>query len=243
MKNKMLLFAGFCLVAAGLLTGCNTATSGSGAGNRPLVAEELAPNADSYSLQKVAILDAANPTGKKEARQGERFMYAALAQSEKYFFTKSSSFARDAGRSGVEAEYDRLIEAWEKRRTLNKADVISVCEKAGYDAILTYEISRWDEEKVDQHQEGTSTSTVGYRIDLFASDGTRLWSGKSSKVEHSLPYNPDMHVKSTQSGEAVFDEGAIPLPPPIEPVAQTLATEIVSKLPVFGGAQKVKETP
>jgi len=75
---------------------------------------------------------------------------------------------------------------------------------------------------------------------MFAPDGTLLWSGRGQKVAKSQPYNPDLAVSATQTGQAVYDEGRVPNPPEILPVAQEVAAEIVKSMPDLSHKQDGK---
>jgi|GEM_PF-3439237 len=232
MKSRLLwgVVLGTAVSSLGIVTGCQP--SGKGAvGKRPLVAVDLAPNSGDYTINKVGILTYRNGTDNEKAREMTRFVIAALVRSGKYQFTKSGSLERDARRSDAAGEFDRLVDVWEHRRTLNKADVASLCKKTGYDALIVYEITEWAQEKLDVTQEGTSNTTVGLRMELWADDGTRIWNASGMKVERSPSYNPEINVRSTQNGQAVRNEGLVPDPPLIEPVAQEVADDVVKTLP------------
>lgn len=223
-----LIFVVIVLVV-GILPGCQTASSPTG--KRPAVAVDLAPNLDSFKVEKVAVLGFVNTTGQDRANLMERYVDAALAQSAPYQIVKQSSFMRDAERHQMSADFGRTLEVWQKVRALTRADVEGLLDAAGCDAMLGWEVTHWKEEKIDSYQEGTSKTTVGLKMVLYAKDGTLLWSGSGLKTAESLPYNPELHTRSTVSGEAVQDKGAVPEPPKIEPVAQQLAEEVVATMP------------
>jgi len=228
---------GAALAAALVLTGiagCKTAGTGGSAG-KPVVAVDVAPNASTYTIQKIAILGYANTSGKSEATQAARYVDAALAQAGMYNVTRSGGFSQDAERTGAGDKYKKCLTAWEKTRKLDAGDLGPLCEATGFDAVVAWEVSQWKEEKLDVTQEGTSNTTVEMRIEMVAPDGTLLWSGRGMKVARSQSYNPELAVSSTQSGQAIYSESMVPDPPQILPVAQEVVDEIVKTLPDLSG--------
>jgi len=231
MKSQIpvLVVAGLCAVAG--LTGCQSGARSGGTGARAAVAVDIAADVDDYTVDRVGVLSFSNTTGVQKADVARRYVYAALAQADRFFLTKEETVARHVQRSGAGPEYERLLGVWGKRRIISAPDLTEVCRAAGFDAMLTIEVSKWAEEKIDRFQEGSSTTSVELKMHLYAADGTLLWSGSSMKVGRSQPYNPEMHMRATQDGEAVLDESRIPDPPPIEPLAQELAREIAATIP------------
>lgn len=213
------------------LAGCQSASSP--AGKRPLVATELAANLAGYSVKKVAMLEMVNSSGEAKALQIVPFVYAALQEAGLVQFAKPDAYVRDAERSGVGAELKKAQTVWDKTRALTRADVEPLLTATGHDALLAYEVTHWQEDKVGLTQEGTSKTQVGLKMAMYAPDGTLLWKGSSLKLAESVPYNPSLNVKATEQGEAIYDESRVPLPPPILPVAQVLASEVVATMPAI----------
>jgi len=231
------------LAAAVPLAGCQKKTTGGAAGDLPVVTTDVDPIFEEYDIQTVGVLNIANTSNNRDAVDLKKMMEIALLQSGKYKFDKSDRFAKDAARLGVEAGHKRLQHSWEQALTLDDINLKAVCEATGVDAVLAYEVSQWDEQKVDMYQEGTSKTSVRLRIVIFAADGTLLWSKKRQMVKESNYYNPDLYTRSTQSGEAIYDESKVPPAPPIKPVAQELVTEMVDTIPKVSPAEEPAEEP
>jgi hypothetical protein len=223
--------------------GCKTAGTGGGSSGVPNVAVTLAPNADAYAIQKVAVLGYANTSGKDKASQAARYVDASLAQANTYQVARAGSFLLDAERSQVADRHKHMLAAWEKARKLDAGDLGPVCEATGFDAVIAWEVSQWKEEKLEVTQEGSSATTVEILMEMYAPDGTLLWSSRGKKVANSIPYNPDLAVSATQTGEAVYDRGMVPEPPPILPVAQELIEEIVKSMPDLRPKPDAKPSP
>ena len=226
------------LGTAVLAAGCQKQSAGSKAGDRPLVNTEITADLDAYTINKVGILEMANTSSAKneEVAPMENIVLGALQQTGKYVFLSEGAFSRDAGRGGAQEWMDKLNRGWVGSLTVDPPDVAKVAAATGVDAVLCYELAKWRREKVDVYDEGTSKTTVQLRMRLYAADGTLLWSAGSQKVKESPYYNAELYVKSTQSGQAVYDESKVPDAPPIEPVAIELAAEVAAQLPKAGGA-------
>lgn len=228
MKRMMLAAA---LVAFIALPGCQSASGKSESGR---VATELAPNLADYNINNVAILGYVNTTGDTQANEMATTMVQALYQTQKYHFATADEFANDAKRDGMETEYDRMVEAWEKKRTVDEEIVSKVLERTDYDAVIGLEITKWEEVKLDPNQEGTSDTSVGIRATMYAADGTLLWSASRLKTEHSVSYLPSYNTRATTSGEArTTSRAAVPDPPDIHKVAVTVADEVAATLPLI----------
>lgn len=231
MRTYRLVLPVLCLVLA---AGCK-ASSGGGQGSE--VKAELAPNLENYQVTRVAILGIANTTGDVEAEQMSDYVVQALVSSGMYSFADPQTFERDARRLELGADYERLQRTWQKKRVLDEPVMERVLEATGYDAMVGMEVTRWEEVKLDPSQEGTSDTSVGLEVMMFALDGTILWSAGEDRTEHSRPYLPSFNTRSTGSGEATTTAAsAVPDPPPIEDVARDVASEVVSTLPAIGGA-------
>lgn len=225
---------GMVLIAAVSLVWGGCQASSGGAGNASGVKVEIAPDLSPYQIHKVAILDFVNQTGDPDANQLADDVTRALFQSGKYQFTTRSSFSDDAKRVGEEKDYKRCLETWRKRRVMDEEPLSRLLQATGKDAVIAMECNKWSEEKLSPTQEGTSNSSVGLKVALFASDGTLLWSGSQLKVEKSVPYFPDFNTRATTTGEArTTSARAVPDPPAIEKVAVKAAEEVVAKLPVI----------
>ena len=193
---------------------------------------QLAPNLADYHVQNVAILGLANTTGDEEADEMAVHLVHALSQTGMYHLTTSEQFARDAKRTGVEAEHARMLSTWLKKRKTDELVVKKVLTATGFDAVIAMEVNRWEEKTLDPMNEGTSDTTVGVFLQMIALDGVMLWSAKESVTEHSRPYLPEFNLRSTGSGQAVNTaRGAAPEPPEIKKVARELAEIVIATLP------------
>ncbi len=227
---KRLLWTAAAITVAALV-GCQASTGG---GKGVKVKSELAPAAASYNIQKVAILSLANTTGDPQADQIVNYLTRALYDGKKYQFTTIEELAADARRNGLGDDYDRMVNNWRRARTVEAVTAEKVIKKLGYDAVLGMEVNKWEEVKLDPSQEGTSNTSVGVELDLYANDGTLLWTGSNLKVEKSVSYNPEYNVRATQEGQArTTSAGAVPDPPKVEKVAVGAAQEIADAMPVI----------
>ena len=224
--------------------GCQASSGGAGEGAKVRV--DVAPNLSDYDVHKVAILGFVNLTGDPKADRLADDVTRALFQSGKYQFTTAGNFAADAKRVGEQSDYDRCMETWRKRRVMDGEKLTRLLEATGQDALLAIEINKWSEEKIGPNQEGTSNTSVGLKLKLFAPDGTVLWSASQLKVKKSPPYFPDFNTRATIGGEArTTSAGAVPDPPPIEKVAVETANEVVEQLPLIrkGAAADTSKAP
>ena len=110
--------------------------------------------------------------------------------------------------------------------------------------VIAAEVSRWEEVAIDPLQEGTSDTSVGVLVEMYARDGTLLWSAKESITEHSRPYLPDFNLRGTESGRAVTtSRGAVPEPPEVKKVAEKLAEVVMSTIPNVKQKDREKVVP
>jgi hypothetical protein len=223
----------FVLMIAALvaLGGCK-ASSGKSKGTR--VATELAPNLDDYHVETVAALGFVNNTGDPEADEMATLMIQALYQAGVYHFVVKEDFERDAKRVGMGEDFDRMVRTWRKKLTVDEKIVERILAATEYDAVIGMEITKWEEVKLQAHQEGTSDTSVGVHLHMYGPDGTLLWSASDLKTEHSITYLPSFNTRATGSGEAVTTSaGAVPDPPPIRKVATEIAQNIAATMPVI----------
>ncbi len=223
------------LIAMSALAGCQ-ASSGGGANNK--VTTELAPNIEEYTVRKVGILGYTNLTGDKDAEQLVGYVTRALYDTGKYQFFGLDEVERSVARRGLEDDYDRCLETWKKVRTLDPDRLQRLLKALEYDAVVGIEIDKWSEVQIDPSQEGTSDTTVGLKVEMFAPDGTVLWSASQQKIAKSAPYYPSFNTRATAAGEArTTSTGAVPDAPPIEKVAIDAANEVAATLPDIGGGE------
>jgi len=233
------LFFGI-IVASIAFAGCK-ASSGGGS-NAARVALEIAPNIDDYHVENVAVLTLTNNTGDKEADEMSTYMTQALYETGIYHFVTAQSFARDAKRSGVEAEHARMVSTWRKKRTADGLIVRTVLAATGYDAVVAYEVTKWEEVELQPDQEGTADTSVGIVVKMYGADGELLWGASDLVTKESIEYLPSYNTRSTVSGEArTTSSGAIPDPPPIEGVAAELARNVASTMPTIKGKDKTDD--
>lgn len=212
-------------------TGCRATNRGSEAAR---VATELAENIDQYHIERVAILGFSNTTGEKKADEMAEFVTTALLQSRKYRFDMADNFERDVRLIDMGSDHDRMMSTWRKKQTVDENVVQRVLTATGHDALLAMEITKWERVKLQPTQEGTSDTSVGVRIDLYAADGTLLWAASDLKTAHSPPYLPGFNIRATESGMArTTSENAVPDPPPIKKIAIEVAQNIVSQMPTI----------
>jgi hypothetical protein len=221
-----------CLV---FLVGCKASQGG---GQGASIKADLAPNLGDYQVTRVAILGIANTAGDEEALQIADYVVQALMTTGMYQFATPEDFERDAKRLAVSEDYERLLRTWQKKRLLDEPVMERVLEKTGYDALIAMEVTRWEEVKLEPSQEGTSDTSVGLDVSMFAIDGTPLWSASDDRTVESRPYLPSFNTRATSSGEAATTAtSAVPDPPPIEQVAREVANDVVATLPRIGGEE------
>lgn len=229
MRTKLSI-ALLMLAVGVVLAGCQ-ASQGGGGGK---VATQLAANLDDFDIHRVAILGFANNAGDPEANEMGDTMIRAIYATETYQFINSSTFAMDAKRVGVEDAYDRMMSTWMKKHTVDRLVAEKVLGATGYDAVIGIEITKWEEVKLEPTQEGTSDTSVGVRVNMFAADGTLLWSASDLRTEHSTTYLPRYNISATQSGESrTTNLSAVPDPPEIRKVAMKVAQAVAATLPVI----------
>jgi hypothetical protein len=225
------------LFLAGALAG-----SAAGVQAKPKVKSEVAKNVADYTVQKVAVLGAANTTGVHEADQMGTWMVQALAETEHCYIAPAERFALDAKRMDMEADYDRLLSTWEKKRTVDEEVLKKVLAATGYDALIGIEINDWKQMKLDPTQEGTSDTNIGVLVRMYAADGTVLWWASEKRTAHSPPYLPGFNLRSTGSGETrATSAGAVPEPPPYAQVGPDVAQNVASTFPDFKKMAKARE--
>lgn len=223
--------AGLMLATVGIwLAGCQASQGGGDS----KVATQLAENLDEYDIHRVAILGYANNAGDPEASEMGDIMIRALYATEAYQFINSTTFALDAKRLGVQDAHARMESTWQKKHTVDRLVAEKVLGATGYDAVLAIEVTKWEEVKLEPTQEGTSDTSVGVRVSMFAADGTLLWNASDLRTEHSTTYLPSYNISSTQAGEArTTNAAAVPDPPEIRTVAIKVAEAVAAELPVI----------
>jgi hypothetical protein len=223
-------------VLALAVPGCKTATTRGG--DQARVKTEIADNLGSFTVDNVAVLGLCNTTGDDEAELMSGYVMEALSEAGKLHLISAARFGEDAARRGAGEDYDRLLRTWQKTNKMDARVVQHVLAATGYDAVLGMVVTRWEEVKIDAAQEGTSDTSVGLALKLFAADGTQLWSASDIHTEHSIAYLPSYNTKSTVGGRAVTtSQSAVPDPPPVEKVAMEMARNVVSTMPDFKASE------
>ena len=214
------------------LVGCKASTGGNvGKGS---FRTETAENAVAYTVNRVALLDAVNTSGDTDGDEMVEYLVRALHASGKYQFASAAEFARDAARAGVEADHDRLAQTWKQRRTVEPRLAEGVLTATSYDALLALEVTHWEELQIQATQEGSSSTTVGIRVRMYAADGTLLWTGSDRRTVDSAPYLPEFNQRATATGQIrTTSSAAVPEPPRVETVAPLVAEELAAAMPVI----------
>jgi hypothetical protein len=218
-----------------VVAGCNSATtSGS---DKARVKTEIADNISDFKVESVAILGLCNTTGVDEAEAMATYVTQALNESGQVHVVTAARFGQDAARTDAKDDYERLLRTWQKTNKMDARVVQHVLSATGYDAVLGMVVTKWEEVKIDATQEGTSDTSVGLALKMFAADGTPLWSASDLKTEHSIAYLPSYNTKSTVGGRAMTTApGGVPDPPPVEKVAMEMARTVISTMPQFKAA-------
>jgi hypothetical protein len=225
----IVLALGAALAAPG---GCKSATTRGS--DQARVKTEIADNLSDFKVEEVAVLGLSNTTGDEEAELMSRYVMEALHEAGQFHVVPAPRLGQDAERTGVGEDYKRLFSTWQKTNRMDARIVQHVLGATGYDAVLGIVVTKWEEVKIDATQEGTSDTSVGLVLKLFAADGTLLWSASDLKTEHSIAYLPSYNTKSTMGGRAVTTApGGVPDPPPVEKVALEMARNVVSTMPEF----------
>ena len=200
------------------------------------MATEVATNLDDYNVETVAVLAFANTTGDPKADEMGVYLIQSFYGRELYHFIVSKDFLNDATRVGMEADHARLVRTWQKKRTIDENVVERLLAATGYDALIAADVSKWEEVKLQPDQEGTSDTTVGVAVKMYAKDGTLLWSASELQTEESIGYLPSYNTRATEGGRAVTtSQGAVPDPPPIHLVAQKVAEDLAREMPTVKG--------
>ncbi len=221
--------------AALLLAGCQASSGGGSAGVKVKV--DLAPNAQDYQVQQVAVLTFTNTSGNPDADVMYNYILQAMGANTKYVISTVEMFESEVRQAGVQEDYSRVAESWRKRRLIDAAPLGKLLDATGNDAVLCMDVSKWERLKLEPTQEGTSNTTVGLTVEMYAPDATLLWAANHTKLAKSPPYNPDFNVRSTMSGEArTTSTSSVPDPPLIEKVAIEAANEAVATMPNLTGS-------
>jgi hypothetical protein len=221
------------LVTALGMVGCKSTTSG---GEGAKVATEVAPNLEDYNVETVAVLAFANTTGDPKADEMAVYLVQSFYGRELYHFISSADFLNDATRVNMAEDHARLVRTWQKKRTIDENVVERLLAATGYDAMIAADVSKWEEVKLQANQEGTSDTTVGAGVKMYAKDGTLLWEASELQTEESVAYLPSFNTRATESGRAVTtSQGAVPDPPPIHQVAKRVAADLAKEMPAVKG--------
>jgi hypothetical protein len=205
------------------------------------VKTETADNIKDFSVNEVAVLALCNTTGDEKADAMSVYVLEALHEAKQFHVVTPAQFGHDAKRTEVQEDYDRLLRTWQKTNKVDERVLQHVLSATGYDAVLGMAVTKWEEVKIDASQEGTSDTSVGLVLKLFAADGTLLWSASDIKTEHSIAYLPGFNTKSTVGGRAVTtSRSAVPDPPHAEKVAMDLVHDVVATMPKFKKSEAKK---
>lgn len=205
------------------------------------VKAEVADTIKNYDVKEVAVLGLCNTTGNEKADAMSVYVLEALHDTKQFHVVTPAQFQHDAKRTGVQEDYDRLLRTWQKMNKVDERVAQHVLSATGYDAVLGMTVTKWEEVKIDASQEGTSDTSVGLVLKLFAADGTLLWSASDIKTEHSIAYLPSFNTRSTMSGRAVTtSQGAVPDPPHAEKVAMDVVQDVVDTMPKFKKSEAKK---
>jgi hypothetical protein len=195
---------------------------------------EKIKNIKDYTIETIAMLDVSYTIDDEYIENMVVYTTQALFESEKYHFITIDTFELDCKRLEVLEDRETLLELWAKRGELDEDLVKKVLEVTGYDAIIVGDITHWEQMKLQPSQEGSSTTTVGLNLMLYAADGKRIWAGKYQERFESPPYYPSFNTRSDPSGiNRTTSQAAIPEPPRYEKVAPKVAEKVVKKLPVL----------
>ncbi len=223
------------MVAAALVVAGCQASSG-GAGKTANVKVDLAPNLDAYTVQQLAVFTFTNTSGNPDAELMYNAILQAMGSRTKYAIMTVEEFGFVAKRVGVEADLERVVGGWRNRRLIDQGPLGNILKATDADAAVFMDVKKWESVKLDPNQEGTSNTTVGLTVEMYAPDGTLLWAANHTKLVKSASYNPDFNVRSTIAGEArMTSAGAVPDPPKIEKVAVEAAEEAVATMPNLTG--------
>lgn len=164
-----------------------------------------------------------------------RAMWTFYAR-ELYHFISSADFLNDATRVNMAEDHARLVRTWQKKRTIDENVVERLLDATGYDALIAADVSKWEEVKLQPDQEGTSDTTVGVGVKMYAKDGTLLWKASELQTEESITYLPSFNTRATEGGRAITtSQGAVPEPPPIHQVAKKVAEDLAKEMPAVKG--------
>lgn len=219
--------------AALLVAGCQASTGGGSA----KVKVDLAPNVQDYEVRQVAVLSFANTAGNPDADVMYNYILQAMGANTKYVISTVEMFESEVKRAGVQEDYERVVESWRKRRLIDEAPLGKLLDATGNDALLCMAVTKWERLKLEPTQEGTSNTTVGLTLEMYAPDATLLWAASHTKIAKSAPYNPEFNLRSTMSGETrTTSTSSVPDPPLIDKVAIEAANEAVATMPDLSGA-------
>lgn len=218
-----------------LVAGCQASTGGGSGGAKVKV--DLAPNAQDYQVQQVAVLTFMNTSGNPDADVMYNYILQAMGSTTKYVISTVEMFEAEVRQAGVQEDYARVVESWRKRRLIDAIPLGKVLDATGNDAALCMDITKWERLKLESTQEGTSNTTVGLTVEMYAPDATLLWAAHHTKIAKSAPYNPEFNLRSTMSGETrTTSSSSVPDPPLIEKTAMEAANEAVATMPNLTGA-------
>lgn len=144
-----------------------------------------------------------------------------------------------AERSGAKDAFATLLRVWQQRRIIDPPAMETVAATLGLDAIVGVEVTHWEQYKLDLETEGNSTTTVGLKVSVHASDRTRLWEASRVYVAKSPPYNPSNSMVSDAAGQArAAGRAGTPDPPEFETTAERVVKEVMATWPTEKGKRK-----
>lgn len=216
------------------MAGCQASTGSGGGGAKVKV--DLAPNAGDYRVRQLAVLTFTNTSGNPDAEMMYNCVLQAMGSTTRYAISTVDAFEAEAKQAGVHEDHGRAVESWRKRRLIDAAPLRKLLDATGDDAVVCMDVTKWERLKLESTQEGTSNTTVGLTLEMYAPDGTLLWAAHHTKIAKSQPYNPDFNIRSTMSGEArATSANSVPDPPKIEKVSLEAANEAVATMPDLTG--------
>jgi hypothetical protein len=197
------------------------------------VAFTVAPDYFEKKIGKIAILDVITPRGVDDrVFEIEDMIQFALQEQGDFEILFPSDFKSAAERGGARTAYEALLRVWRSRREIEAPSFAKVVPATSIDALIAAEVTHFEQEKIDFHVEGNSTTTVGLKIQMFdATDRHVLWEASIIKVEKSQPYKPDAYITADASGRSQQRVNVVPEPPEYDLTSQKVVDLVIGTFP------------
>jgi hypothetical protein len=192
------------------------------------------PDFTTFGVQSIAQLPPVTFDGSLEAEKTVTSIWGSLFRDSKFrWVAPSTAVALIKSGEGGEAMWKDTREQVLKRARVDSLAAPVLCGKLNTDAVLSLQVERWEQSKLEWNQSGKPTTTVGIKAALVDKSGRLLWSAVGSHTAEGPHQDGSANVIGVKSSglgqQGLTGQGG---PPSYVEVTTTLLTRWQPQFPV-----------